>query len=58
MANGKRGESLPIRLYAKNFVIATIAREVMEAEVEDERITCRKGCSKAGMSKLRISGKN
>ena len=47
-----------MRLYAKNFVIATIAREVMEAEVEDERITCRKGCSNAGMSKLRISGKN
>lgn len=39
MANGKRGESLPMRLYAKNFVIATIAREVMEAEVEDERMT-------------------
>ena len=44
-----------MRLYAKNFVIATIAREVIEAEVEDERMTWRKGWSKDGMSKLRIS---
>ena len=44
-----------MRLYAKNFVIATSAREVMGAEVEDDRITCRKGCRRDGISKLLIS---
>ena len=36
-------------------MIETIAREVIGADVDDERITCRKGCSKEGMSKLLIS---
>ena len=55
MASGRRGESLLIRLYAKNFVIATIASDVMGADVEDDRMTCRKGCSKDGISKLLMS---
>lgn len=32
-----------MRLYVKNFVIATSARDVIEADVEDERMTWRKG---------------
>ncbi len=47
-----------MRLYAKNLVIATIASEVIGAEVEEDRITWRKGCSRDGMSKLLMSGKN
>ena len=31
--------------------MATKASEVIEADVEDERMTCRKGCSKDGVSK-------
>ena len=53
--NARRGDSLLIKLYAKNLVIATSAREVIGADVEDERMTCRKGWSKEGISKHRIS---
>lgn len=42
-------------LYERNFVIAIRAREVMEAEVEELRMTCRKGCSRLGVSKVLIS---
>ncbi len=38
--------------------MATKAREVMGAEVEEERITWRNGWSKDGISKLLISAKN
>ena len=55
MANERRGESLLMRLYAKNFVMATIASEVIGADVEDDRMTCRNGCSREGISKLLIS---
>lgn len=44
-------DSLVMMLYVRNFVIATKAREVMEAEVEEERMTCRKGCRSEGVSK-------
>jgi len=36
-------------------VIARIARDVIGAEVEEERMTCKKGCSRDGISKLWIS---
>lgn len=36
-------------------MIAISASEVMGAEVDDERMTCRNGWSKAGVSKLRMS---
>jgi hypothetical protein len=44
-----------MRLYEKNLVIATRAREVMGADVAEAWITCRKGCSKDGVSNLCIS---
>lgn len=55
MARERRGESLLMRLYAKNLVMATIASDVIGADVEDERMTCRNGCSKEGISKSLIS---
>jgi hypothetical protein len=42
--------------YDRNLVIAMRASEVMGAEVEEERMTCRKGCSIDGVSKVRMSG--
>ena len=37
--------------------MATIASDVIEAEVEDERITCKKGCRREGVSKTLLSMK-
>ncbi len=34
-----------------------MAKEVMVAEVEEERMTWRKGCSREGVSNVRISNK-
>ena len=42
--------------YDRNLVIAMRASEVMGAEVEEERMTCRKGWSMEGVSKVRMSG--
>jgi len=42
-------------LYERNFVIAIRESEVMGAEVDDERITCRNGLSMEGVSKVLIS---
>lgn len=55
IAKDSLGDSLPIKLYAKNLVIATRASEVIGAEVDEERMTCKKGCSSDGISKLLIS---
>jgi hypothetical protein len=44
-----------MRLYEKNFVIATRARDVIGAEVAEACMTCRKGCSNDGVSNLCIS---
>ena len=46
-----------MRLYAKNFVMATTASDVIGADVEDERMTCRNGCNREGISKLLISAR-
>lgn len=43
-------------LYAKNLVMEIRARDVMGADVEDDRMTCRKGCRREGVSKVLISG--
>lgn len=42
-------------LYAKNLVMEIRARDVMGADVEDDRMTCRKGCRREGVSKVLIS---
>jgi hypothetical protein len=42
-------------LYDRNLVMAMRASEVMGAEVEEERMTCRKGWSIAGVSKVLMS---
>ena len=42
--------------YEKNLVIAMRAREVMGAEVDEERMTCRKGCNIEAASTVCISG--
>lgn len=55
MPKARRGESMLMRLYAKNFVMAMRARDVIGAEVDDERITWRNGCNNDGISKERIS---
>ena len=38
-------------------MMATSAREVIGAEVDEERITCRKGWSSEGISKVLMSVK-
>jgi len=58
MARESRGESLLTRLYAKNLVMATIARDVIGAEVEEERMTWRKGWMRARTSKVLISARD
>ena len=42
--------------YDRNFVIAMRASEVMGAEVDEERMTWRKGWSIEGVSKVLMSG--
>jgi hypothetical protein len=42
-------------LYERNLVIAMSASEVMGADVEEERMTCRKGWSIEGVSKVLMS---
>jgi len=49
------GESGLMRLYEKNFVMATRAREVIGADVAEACITWRKGCNNEGVSNLWIS---
>lgn len=41
--------------YDRNLVIAMRASEVIGAEVEEERMTCRKGWSIEGVSNVLIS---
>jgi hypothetical protein len=55
IASESLGESGLMRLYEKNFVMATRAREVMGAEVAEACMTCRNGCNKEGVSNLCIS---
>lgn len=43
MARGRRGELWLMMWYERNFVMALRAREVMAAEVDEERMTCRNG---------------
>ena len=42
-------------LYERNLVMALSASEVIEAEVEEERMTWRKGWRSDGVSKDRMS---
>jgi hypothetical protein len=35
--------------------VAMRAKDVMEADVEEERMTCKNGCSRAGVSKFLMS---
>jgi hypothetical protein len=56
MASGRRGESKLMMPYDRNLVIAMRASEVMGAEVDEERMTWRKGWSIEGVSKVLISG--
>jgi hypothetical protein len=42
-------------LYDRNFVMAMSAREVMGADVDEERMTWRKGWSIEGVSKVLMS---
>lgn len=42
-------------LYERNLVMAMRASDVMGAEVDEERMTCRKGWSIEGVSKVRMS---
>ena len=44
-------------LYDRNFVIAISARLVIGAEVDDERMTWRKGWSIEGVSNVLTSGR-
>jgi len=53
--NDSRGDSVPMSLYAKNLVMEIRARDVIGADVEDDRMTCRKGCKREGVSKVPIS---
>lgn len=55
MAWDSLGESRPITLYDRNLVRAIRAKDVMGAEVEEERMTRRNGCSNSGVSKVRMS---
>jgi hypothetical protein len=55
IASGRRGEPWSMTLYDRNLVMAMRASEVMGAEVEEERMTCRKGWSIAGVSKVLMS---
>ena len=50
IANASRGESGLMRLYEKNFVIATRASEVIGAEVAEACMTCKNGCNNEGVS--------
>lgn len=50
-----RGDCGLIRLYEKNFVMATRARDVIGAVVAGASITWRKGWSKDGVSNVCIS---
>jgi hypothetical protein len=56
MAWGRRGDSRLTMPYERNLVMAIRARDVIEAEVEDDLMTWRKGCSRAGVSKVLMSG--
>ena len=42
-------------LYERNLVMAMSASDVMGAEVDEERMTCRKGWSIEGVSKALMS---
>ena len=42
-------------LYERNLVMAMRASEVIGAEVDEERMTCRKGWSIDGVSKVLMS---
>jgi hypothetical protein len=55
IASGRRGEPWSMTRYDRNLVMAMRASEVMGAEVEEERMTCRKGWSIEGVSKVRMS---
>jgi hypothetical protein len=41
--------------YERNLVMAMRASDVIGAEVDEERMTCRKGWSIEGVSKVRMS---
>ena len=55
MAGERRGESLPITPYARNFVTAIRASDVILALVELDFMTCKNGCRSEGVSKVLIS---
>jgi hypothetical protein len=55
MASGSLGESLEMTLYDRNLVTAMSARDVIDADVEDDRMTWRNGWSSAGVSNVLIS---
>jgi hypothetical protein len=55
MASGSLGESLEITLYDRNLVTAMSASDVIDADVEDDRMTWRNGWSSAGVSNVLMS---
>lgn len=55
IASESRGESRLIKPYAKNFVTAIRASEVIGPDVDEDRITCKKGCRSEGVSNFLIS---
>jgi hypothetical protein len=55
IASGNRGDNSVIILYEKNFIIAVNARDVICPDVEDDRITAKKGPNNEGKSNVVIS---
>jgi hypothetical protein len=55
IASGRRGEPWSMTRYERNFVMAMRASDVIGADVDDDRMTCRKGWSIEGVSKVRMS---
>jgi hypothetical protein len=55
VASASRGDDSVIILYEKNFIIAVNARDVIWPDVEDDRITAKKGPNNEGKSNVVIS---
>jgi hypothetical protein len=49
------GELIVMRLYEKKRVMELMARDVMGAEADEERMTCKNGCRSEGESNVLIS---
>jgi hypothetical protein len=55
IANDILGELIVMRLYEKKRVMELMAKDVMGAEADEERITCKKGWRNEGESNVFIS---